>query len=280
MRTLLLIYLLTQLVLITYSQDYFQQGKDYFQKGDYYIADSFLTLHLDKYPNDNNARFNRAIANLYLNDTCSFCRDLNYINNPYEQDIEALNLYFENCGKTDTIFYDKKWIISDKSNYKFYEVKEQHRCQDIITGKVHDKNLKAEIWSFNLYGSKSFKTDLFAIYYLDSNDTKIYTLTDSPPSYPGGLESLLNDVSNSPYYSEAREKLSIPDKRIKIELLINQNGKVKVLGVETISPDLEFMNQLKQYIELIYSKLIEYNPGKLKGTNVDYKITDFIRFTE
>jgi hypothetical protein len=279
MKIIITISILLFLGISSQSQNYFKQGTDYLQNGNYYLADSFLTLHLEKIPGDRNARFNRAITKLHLNDSCSFCNDLYAINNPWEQDVEALDLYFEYCGKTDTIFYDKKWNISDRYEYRYYEVMEYHKCSDLINGKIHDIKLKSKISSLSIHQTELFKTDLFAFYYLDSNKNKIYTLTDSPPLFPGGIESFYTAIENSPYYAEALENLNIPNKLIKIQLLISKSGHTEILEIESISQDNDFMEALTDYIELIFSHIPNYKPAKLKGKEVDFRKREVISFS-
>jgi hypothetical protein len=105
MRNTLLIFFIMLRGDISVSQDYFKKGINFYEQGEHYLADSFLTLYLNKYPLDRNARFNRAVSNLYLHNTCKFCNELYSLNNPYEQDQQTLWLFTFSIPLTQYILH-------------------------------------------------------------------------------------------------------------------------------------------------------------------------------
>jgi hypothetical protein len=268
------------LFLVNYcnSQDYFKIGIDYYNKGNYVMADSFLTMYVRQNPKDINAIYNRGIVRFYLHDTCTFCHDLYSINNPYEIDKQALDLYFNYCGKTDTIYYDKKFVESNKANSRFFEVIEYHKYLNQTTGKIHDGKRKFEVTKINFAQIKSFKTDIFAFYQMDSDSNKVYIITDTPPSFPEGDEALNEFIISNQYFQEAKTTLNLQGFVVTVELTIDKFGKIKGTKVINVRPQISKIDELSKYIGLIYKSLPSFNSGKLKGQNVDFKLVDNIRF--
>ncbi|WP_321425061.1 hypothetical protein [uncultured Bacteroides sp.] len=273
--TIVLLFFVTNV----FAQNNFKIGLDYLNKGNYALADSFLTLHLKKYPGDNNALFNKGTAELNLQDTCSFCNTMYKMNKIFEFDRQALDLYYSHCGYTDTIYYDNKFVLSDKTNFRYYEVIGHHKYFDFITGKIHDNKGKTNITSFNLSNIETKTTDIIAIYRIMNNDSiKTYSVTDTPPKYPKGPDALHENIRNSRFYTLAKKNLNLPEVTVDVEFIVDKNGKTNAFKIISTRPQIEIKEDLNKYISLIFKTLPDYIPGKFNGKNVDFEMFESIRF--
>ena len=258
--------ILATLIIICFNllgQNHFKTGNDFFQRGDYAKADSFLTLYVKDHPLDINARFNRGVSRLYLKDTCQFCMDLYKIINPYETDKQALKLYYTYCGNTDTIYFNKNFEVASKANYKYFEVFEHHKYFNFISGKIHDKRRKAEVTNIRLSQISSFRTNICAVYQIDSNNTKVYSICEYPPTFPGGSEELDKQISASQYFQQALISLNQTKVSVMVELTIDTIGRPIHADILNVRPPMDNIRELSQNVNMIYTNLPNFSPGKI-----------------
>jgi hypothetical protein len=265
---------------ITYSQDFFKIGNEYYAKGEYKLADSFLTLHIRQFPYDRNAIFNKGVVQLYLHDTCSFCNCLYHLGDYFERDKQAKDLYSQYCNRTDTIYYDKKFLLCDKRNCRFFEVIEHHKCQNYITGKFHDKKMTYDGTSLDISLKKieSYRTDIFAIYEKRNDNSKVFLKTDSPPVFLGGYDGLTPFIYNSLYFQQMEKYLNIPGTWVSVQFIIDTTGKTRAITIESTQPKRVISEDLTICIQTIYSNLPDFIPGKLKGKSVECYVKHGILF--
>jgi len=262
------------------SQDDFKTGVDFVKKGKYALADTFFTKQIRQYPYDRDALFNRAALRLLHKDTCTFCNDLYTINSPFDTDKEALEKYLKLCVTTDTIcYYDKNFFATNSKDFRYYEVLEKHKFinKDPIIGKIHDTKRKYTITSFNSYWTGYITTDLTAIYTLGPDGHKIYLFTSSEPKFPGGWDSHLQSISNSPHLQQLKRELKIPGAYIYYTYIIGTDGKAKDFKINIVYPEVDKEELLKQ-ITRIYSEMPDFKPGKFGNEPVDFIISQALKF--
>jgi|GEM_PF-1436815 len=277
MRNLTLLVIIVFTGLYSNSQDYFKLGTKFFNEGNYQLADSFYTIYLTKQPIDINGIYNRGVSRLYLHDTCTFCMDLYKINEIVEIDKKAQELYYQYCGRADTIYYNKYFELSTKSEYRYFEVIQHHRYLQKITGKIYDKKRKIEVSPVSLSQIITYRTNVFASYTIDENGEKLYAITDCPPSLPKG-STISEDVKYSDYYQDIKKSLSLTDVSVFVSFVINNNGEIKNIKIEKTRPKIEITDNLLKGLQTLYSQLPKYTPGKLKGRNINYSMMDIIKF--
>lgn len=281
MKKILLIITLTLLLSgCLISQNYFKIGTKYLQSGNYILADSFLTIHTSQFPKDYNSLYNLGIANLFLHDTIKACACFLIPNYLVEKDKGAMTLYAEYCSETDTIYYDKKFSLSDKENSKYYEVIFHHKYDDIITGKIHHKKhfeafAELDLQSFRVV---PYTSDIIGIYNLDSTNTKVYRYSFAPPLYPDGKLVLEKSIHESPYYQKAQEILNNTHTEALVNIRISKTGNILSTELLEVRPEFENFDELANYINLIYTHLSIFEPGKFRDEYVEFNLTDVITF--
>jgi len=273
MKAIKIFLLLVFISKSAYSQDYFQTAVEYYQKGKYAIADTFFTRHLKQFPNDRDALYNRAVIKLIFRDTCSFCKDLFAIINPWEVDKEALNKYFSLCGSTDTIcFYDKKFGVTNKIDCRYFEVIEHHKYYDAVIGKIHDKKHKYQVTSISLTKIEGFTSDIIARYELTSDSCKIYSIASSPPIFPGGPEKYRETIDRSSALQQMKGDLNIPGTVVFYDFIIDKMGKAKDFKIKKTLPKIDNTDEILKKIAQLYNDMPNFIPGKFRDKPVDFSM--------
>lgn len=275
-KHLIIIYLLISSSVI--AQKNFNLGVEFLNNGEFNKADSCLTTYVKEYPYDQNGHYNLSIAKLFLGDTCSFCNGLLNIIYPFENDKEALKLYFDICGYTDTIYYNKKNEIVSASKFKYYEVIEHHNCLDYVIGKYHLRKASIDVLSTNLNSINNFKTDIFGVYQTLDDGNKVFTYGTSLPSFPNKYGSLQENLKQSPAYNNASNDLNLSGYRIRYNVIIKKNGRAGLIEIVSSTPELENKDNLLKYLNQMFNSIPNYTPAIYNGEYVDFKISERLDF--
>ena len=267
----------------------YKLGTSLIEQGKYQSADSVLTLVLNKFKNED-IYYNRGIARLYKGDTCAFCEDMNIAANKYFDD-EARKLSNRLCCfKVDTIYYDKKFNISNQSHYKYLEETQYKKSSNQKIVLLHELDAKVDQPAID-FGSDgglvNFQmklTDIIAeYYYIDS--VKYYYST-TKPAY----------ISNKSQYDDFKEKaklfLSAKYQALKdqnsgaklsvyVELKISPTGEITDGKFLAIFPELKLGDKetdLKNDILNIIRHYPKATPASFKGKKVHFIANDYIDF--
>lgn len=262
------------------SRDYFKTGVDYFHQGKYELADTFFTKQIKQYPYDRDALFNRAAIRLLHGDTCTYCKDLFAINNPFDIDKEALEKYLRLCSSSDTVcYYDKNFVVTDTKEFRYFEVIEHHKyiSTDFITGKIYDTKHKYPVKGFYPYVPDHFTTNLIAIYKLADEGHKIYTFTGSLPLYPGDWEKHSEIIKNCTAFKLMKNDLKIPGAFLIYTYIIDKDGKAKDYKINSLYPEVDAEKLLKLLTQL-YDEMPNFKPGKFRGEPVDFLMMGILKF--
>jgi len=277
-RHLVFIYLLISSSVI--AQNNFNLGVEYLKKGEFEKADTCLTDYVREYPQDKNGLYNLSVVKLFLGDTCSFCNGLLKINYPWDHDKEALKQYFNICGYTDTIYYNKKNEIVSASKYKYFEVIEHHNCLDYVIGKYHLKRAKVTISEFNLNMNifNSFKTDIYGVYQIIDDTNKFFTFGTSSPSFPSNHGTLQEVLRQTPAYSKAKKELNLSGYRVRYKVIVKKNGKIGSIEIMSTTPKMENKDILVGYLSQMFNYIPNFTPAKYNGEYVNFKIMEYLYF--
>jgi hypothetical protein len=177
-RCFFIVSLLTEaLTLISQKKDlqreYFSLANECSKKGEFRKADSLFTLSIGIHP-DARIYFNRALCRAQLGMQKEFCLDLDSAYNL--GDNEARRVFWEKCGRRDTIYVDGQNKLVKKGDHAFKEVYESYPC-------ISHYNFQR----FNL------KNELVISYFISGTDTifgggKHF----ESPQFPGGLDKFMN----------------------------------------------------------------------------------------
>ncbi len=275
---LIILILISSYSLKGQDLDFFTVGMEYFNRGEYYEADSMLNLHLNKFPNDGNAKFNKCLIKIFIGDTCGFCNQIIHICHGYN-DREACNLFYKICGKSDTIYYDKNKIECNKEKARYKEITETNMCKNYNTVYVHDKKKKGKTIHLNYSDiTNSQKSDLIAIYHLYDNDKKIFVYSLIGPKRRGGDEARSDYMTDNVHIKKAKEELNLNKFVANLEYIVDKTGSINSVRLVSTSYDVENLEKLKEYINLIVSEMPRYIPAQFENENVDYIVKDFISF--
>ena len=263
------------------GKDLFLIGSKSLENGNYHEADSLLSLALCSYKNES-VYFNRGISRLYKTDTIGFCEDMKTASNKY-YDSEARQLFNRTCcNKVDTIYYDRKFNLSDKNRYKYLEEIQYIRKTSQKIGTIHEHNRRNEVASVDYGCEKSIiglsrrTTDIIALYTL-IDTTKYYSLTTELPSvYDIETYQKLNDKCKL-YFSEKYKSLKKTNDNeelsIYFEIKISKIGKIidgKLLGIIPVIAINSFKDELEKDIKDIVKIYPNFKPAKFFGKEVDF----------
>ena len=279
-RFVLLVTLFFAVTSFTFAQNNdFSKGIRYLNLGKYWLADSLLQTWVIQHPADRNAWYNWAVTKFYLNDTVNFCKFLNIINSPFTFDKEAEKLYFEYCGHTDTTYLTKKFKPANKTDFYFYQVKEYHKYDDLTRYKIHSKRKTGAVAKYsNEGGIESVPTDLYAVYQIDSNNNKVYSLAEVPPRYPDlgptvTTENKIHNLLRSWYLKpEIPDSLNLIGKSISFDIIVDKQGIIKFDKLIKVIPGFKDTSVLVNYLKHQCNTLKRCKPAKFRKKPVDYRI--------
>ena len=281
---LVILFITTTAFSLAQNND-FNEGTKYLNLGKYKVADSLFHSWVTKHPADRNAWYNWAVTKFYLYDTVNFCKLLKKINSPYVIDKDAEKLYFEFCGSADTTYFTKKFEPANKSDFRFYQVKEYHKYDSLTWYKIHSKKVTGSVTSLTAEGGiESAPTDLYAVYQIDSNNNKIYSLSPHPPLYPGLMrpnttEIHIENLLHSWYLdSDATDSLDLIGKSISFDIIIDKQGKIEFEKLVNVNSGFKDTSTLVNYFKYQCNTLKRCKPATFRKKPVDYRINILLFF--
>ncbi len=280
MKKYLLLILLTGSINV-YSQEYFIKGNNCLIDNQYRIADSLYSISISKFET-RDAFYNRAVARFYLSDTCDACIDLERLSREYydKESIILFNNYC--CDKVDTLFYDKKYNISDISNYKYYEITKQIKCGNKHVSTIHNRKLMNARVIWNKFhdapiGLFEIRTDIIASYILNNGQKvfnyiyKNHPITSNEQELSELKKRTVILLENK--YNLLKEKNKIKEITVLVHFIINEDGSIqKPDKIETI-PQINYYGKeldFKNDIIKVMNHYPNFNPIKFKKEKVQY----------
>jgi hypothetical protein len=269
--------------------DYFHRGSELINLGDFKGADSLLTLALCSFKNQN-VYYNRAVSRLLQTDTLGYCLDISIAANKYF-DKQAENL-FNNicCIKVDTIYYNKKRIKSDKSNYRYFEIIKYPKYDSVINGSFHDIKSNKPVVSFdfgcndNMLGFNSSTTDMIAGYIIEDS-TKYYYKSTKRISIFNTLayEDLKRraKILLSTKYSNIKTDNENENLKVFFKVYFDNAGNVLKVHYEGFYPEITYEGNIKE-LELdlldIADNYPKVTPAKFFNDKIWFVAYDYIEF--
>ena len=269
--------------------EYFNKGSELIKLGDYNGADSLLTLALRSYKNEN-VYFNRAVSRLLKTDTIGYCQDMDVAANKYF-DSQAQSSYNNICCiNVDTFYYDKKYLKSNKSNYRYYEIIKHPRYGSIIIGSFHDIMLDQYPGNFNYgaYNNLSFNfshiRDIIAAYEIHDS-VKYYFKTTQSISTNNSRDLKVIKKRTVKYlsnkYSYLKEENDKDKLQVFFKIFFNESGYVvdfKYVGFFPIIQSLEDVSELKKDLLDIVNNYPKVKPAQFYNEKVSFVFYDSIVF--
>ncbi len=267
--------------------DYYKRGTEALHSKNYIVAETLLTLSLDKYRNAN-VYFNRALARIMIQDTIGFCEDMDYAVNKYF-DSEA-DVYYNRicCDRVDTIYYNKKRKVSNVDKYRYYEIIKKPKYNNKTIGTYHDIKSWKTVMAFDMNYGDGFQafgkeSNLIAAYFLE-DDKKCYYKTTTPYSFNDEEKyfKFINDAKRqlSYKYSYLKNNNDIESLAVMYKVYYNKKGTAyKIELVATISDGVNFeikeidQNKILNDIRKCYPVVI---PAKFFKEDVSYVTLDLI----
>lgn len=274
------------LIMILYSQvflgqDNFSRGIEAAQQSKFVIADSLFHEYLKENPHDVNARFNIANIKLQLKDTCTFCNLMQNISVDYK-DKDAMKLFSSICGKTDTLFYNKKFELTTEKKPRYSIISIPNFCDKSFNVNIHDNSKKNISVVSTPDIISSYKTNVIASYRLKSDGSKIYLFVlDSEPIFPGGKDKRELYTELSADIQQAKKELSLYHIVVNVVYTIDKTGQIKDFEIDYIKgvlKDNETKEKLKTYVSSYFMNMPSHIPAKFRNENVDYRKRDMIVF--
>jgi hypothetical protein len=283
MKTFLCIALIILVSLPIRSQNNFKLALKCSEAGNYAMADSFLDLHLKEFPKDKNARYNHGVLRLNLGDTCSFCTQMHLICDAY-QDKNACEFVKNLCASYDTAYFDNGYAKCEKKKARYTEITEGFKYNDYKTVFIHDKKNKGGTTFFNPDLNDNFevqKTDIFAVYKLSQDSSRVFLFSQTPPSFPGGDDAWIEYYEKNQYFIDAMKDLNLKKVIAKIEILVDKFGylrKAELVEIDSnVDQPLE-IKKLEPYVLKIMLGMPKYTPAKFLNENVAYLTETMICF--
>jgi antitoxin component YwqK of YwqJK toxin-antitoxin module len=170
--------------------------------------------------------------------------------------IFILNLYqFLNCQTVDTIYYDKDWNLTDKSNFEYYRIVTPYK--GIM--QVVDYYKTGRIQMTGTYKDLDFKYPTGQFFYYRKNGKYFHQVIYEPFNY----QSILAP------FADLLEIISpLPDS-IRIDLYYFKNGKLVQIGYS----DLKCSCTGRKLLLFLNGQLWEqkgYKNDKLDGPYISY----------
>lgn len=277
----ILVYCVIVYSQIIHCQDNFSKGVIAEQQDNYKLADSLFTEHLNSNPKDVNARFNSANVKLQLGDTCTFCNTMSKISISYK-DKEALKLFTNTCGKTDSIYLNDKFELTTDKKPRYMIVSVPIFCDKSHDVYIHDNKRKnvSIVTTPDLFSS--YKTNVIANYLLDKDGNKTYLfLADSTPAFPGGDENkeLYKNINGD--IQQAKKELNLYHVVVHVEYIIDKKGNMKefkIVGISGDTKNKETKEKLEAYVSSYFKDMPTHIPAKFRNENVDCLKKDWVTF--
>jgi len=104
-------------------------------------------------------------------------------------------------------------------------------------------------------------------------EVKAHPTVEQMPEYPGGIEALINDLSESIIYPDAAEKNGI-EGRVVVQFVVNEIGEISNVEIKkSVSPELD-----EEAKRVVTHCLAKFTPGRISGKDVSFTYTLPITF--
>lgn len=270
------------------GEDLYLQGTKLVEIGKFDEADSLLTLALCTYKNED-VYYNRAISRLYRTDTTGFCEDMSIAANKY-YDPGARQLYNQLCCyKVDTIYYDKKYAISNSANYKYLEEIQFIKKAGEKIGAIHERDRKMpvsslEFGSEKLLGMRTITTDIIACYKIDDSTRNYFRTTDVPvmekvTQYKEVKENLRSYFAVK--YKALKDQSSLDHISIYFEFIVTDKGDIidgKYGGITPVVSIDGYEKELEKDVQDALRRYPKLKPAKFRGEKVNFLAYDYVDF--
>jgi len=265
----------------------FSIGTELIKTGDYKEADSILTLSLCSYKNEN-VYFNRALARLFSNDTVGFCQDVEMAASKYFDRQSEVMFDSLCCNKVDTIFYDKKRTISDKADFRYFEVVKYPKYDSLVYGSYHDKKTNVPTLSYDygcenkILGINLLKTDVIAAYIIEKGIQYYYLSTKEPLVLNLTALDNLKEKAKSELaakYSNLKHESFTGNIKVYFLVYIDKEGNIIKLKMEGLYPEINFdsddLTELDRDIHNLVKEYPKISPAKFFDEKVRFMKIDF-----
>jgi hypothetical protein len=270
------------------GEDLYLQGTKLVEIGKFNEADSVLTLALCTYKNED-VYYNRAISRLYRTDTTGFCEDMSIASNKY-YDPGARQLFNKLCCyKVDSIFYDKKYLVTNSSNYKYLEEIQCIKKDGDKIGTIHERDRKMPLQSLefgceNLLGMRTLTTDIIACYKLTDSTRNYFRTTDVPVMEKVTQLKELKEKLRSYFtvkYKALKDQSNLGHISIYYEFTVTNKGEIidgKYGGISPLVSITGYETELEKDVQDALRKYPKLKPAKFRGENVNFMAYDYIDF--
>jgi hypothetical protein len=270
------------------GEDLYLQGTKLVEIGKYDEADSVLTLALRIYKNED-VYYNRAIARLFKTDTSGFCVDMSIAANKY-YDPGARQLFNQLCCyKVDSFYYDKKYLVSNKANYKYLEEIQYIKDPYEKIGSIHERDRKMPIESLEygsekLMGMRTITTDIIACYKLDDSTRYYFRTTDVPIMEKVAQLKELKEKLKSYYavkYKDLKDQNHLDHISLYFEFTVTSKGEIingKYGGISPLVSIKGLEKELEKDVQDALSRYPKMRPAKFRGENVNFLAYDYVDF--
>jgi hypothetical protein len=269
--------------------NYYNKGSELINLGDFTGADSLLTLALCSYKHQD-VYYNRAVSRLLLADTSGYCLDLGIAANKYF-DKQAAGLFNHDCcTRVDTFYYDRKRILSDKSEYRYYEILKYPRYDSVINGSFHDTKSNEPVASFdfgcnsNFLGLHTSTSDMIAGYVIEDT-IKYYFKSNKPISIYN--EKAYKDLKNrakilfSKKYCEIKTENQKESLQVFFKVFFDTDGNVVKVQYIGFYPEIFYNGNIQELEKDLLDVAEHYpkvSPAKFFDANVYFMAYDSVEF--
>lgn len=224
---------------------YYSLGNEELGRMNYTVADSLYSLSL-KYFKHPDTYFNQALARKKLGNMKGYCIDLSNAANL--RDTAANKLFWKNCIKIDTLYYNKD--NSNASKYAF-------SYMDIISKCIYTTDCTYK--RFNIDKNIIVSAEVI------NDDTLFYT-TPNPPKYPEDEKEIVENLKYVVPQEDDIKKEKIHT--IIIAFTVLENGSMNDIKILTLGVD-------KKYEEEIINVFKKYTrtwiPARYNGIPVKFR---------
>jgi len=271
------------------GEELYLNGNKLAEIGKFKEADSMFTLALCTYKNEN-IYYNRGISRLYRNDTSGFCDDMNMAANKYFDADARLLFNTLCCSKVDTIYLDKKYLITNSLNYKYLEEIQYIRNSGERIGTIHERGRKTPLQTVdygceqNLLSMKTVTTDIIASYLLVDSIQVFFKSTYTPIILKTNQYQEIKKKAASLFalkYKNLKEQNQADQIKVFFEITISDLGNIIEGKYLAIFPEIAingYEKELKNDIQDILQHYPKFKPAKFKGESVNFKTFDVIVF--
>lgn len=262
---------------------FYNRGIDAFEKYNFREADSLFTLALSSYKNED-VYYNRAMTKVLLKDTLGFCSDLNIAAYIFYDKTAAQIFNHSCCNKADTIYHDKKGLLTDNTNYRYLEVVLVPKYEKDTIAYIHHRYKKDKVGVSDnglILGNMAFRnTDIVGIYYLRSG-VKTYYRAEKHANFSANVALISRkkiDFRNK--YGHPKDEKDT-ETVLGIKFLVDQNGQISNIRLEETIPimlDEKVQQEMEKDVQEMISQCIISEPAQMFNENVDFEYYYLFRF--